>query len=387
MYSVSNFGSMISDRRRTDAYREALRQAVKPGAVVIDIGTGTGIFALSACQFGAAKVYALEPGDPIEVARAIAQANGYGDRIEFRQQLSTTFHPPVKADVIVSDLRGVLPLFEQHVPSIVDARERLLQPGGILIPQSDSVWFSVVEAPELYNRRFGVWHEKPYGFDVSAAVQPGNNTWSKGRVKVEGMLTEPACWGVLDYRSITHASFSGGATVTVRRPGVAHGLAVWFDTVLADGIGYSNSPRCPDLIYGNAFFPWLEPVAVSEGDVVSVHLSADMVSGDYVWGWSSAVSADGRKKASFDQSTFFGAPLALDRLRKRAAGYTPRLTEDGRIDQSILALFDGRHSLEQVAQAIREHFPSRFASFQQALAYVADLSQRYGCHAESASSS
>mgnify|MGYP001184895145 CR=1 FL=1 len=73
---------MIADRVRMDAYVRALRQAVVPGSVVIDIGTGTGIFAMLACQFGARRVYAIEPDDAIQVAREIAAANGFADRID-----------------------------------------------------------------------------------------------------------------------------------------------------------------------------------------------------------------------------------------------------------------------------------------------------------------
>ena len=109
MYSLSGYGEMIADRVRIAAYVQALRQAVRPGAVVVDIGTGPGIMAVLACQLGASRVYAIESDEIIQVARAIAAANGCADRIEFIEDLSTKVTLPVRADVIVSDMRGVLP--------------------------------------------------------------------------------------------------------------------------------------------------------------------------------------------------------------------------------------------------------------------------------------
>ena len=130
MYSVGAYGEMIGDSIRMRAYTQALRDAVKPGSVVLDIGTGTGIFAMLAAQFGARRVYAIEPSDAIQVARDIAAASGCADRIEFIQDISTKVTLPERVDVIISDLRGVLPLHERHIPSIVDARERFLAPEG-----------------------------------------------------------------------------------------------------------------------------------------------------------------------------------------------------------------------------------------------------------------
>src|SRR5437867_2580258 len=143
MYSIADYGAMISDEVRMGAFVRALRQAVKPGAVVIDIGTGTWIFALLACRFGARRVYAIEPDDAIQVAREIAVANGCADRIEFIQDLSTGVTLGERADVIISDIGGVLPWFQQHIPSIADARRRFLAPGGALIPQRDTAWAAV----------------------------------------------------------------------------------------------------------------------------------------------------------------------------------------------------------------------------------------------------
>ncbi|MBW3656542.1 MAG: hypothetical protein KY444_10570 [Gemmatimonadetes bacterium] len=39
-YSLLGYGDMMADRVRMDAYAAALEQAVRPGSVVLDIGTG-----------------------------------------------------------------------------------------------------------------------------------------------------------------------------------------------------------------------------------------------------------------------------------------------------------------------------------------------------------
>src|SRR4051794_6240190 len=134
MYSISGFGEMIADRVRLDAYVEALRRHVKPGCVVVDIGAGTGIFSLLACKFGARRVYAIEPSDAAELIHQTARDNGCAERISVLRQPSSELTLPERADVIVSDLRGVLPAFHHHLADIADARQRLLAPGGTLIP-------------------------------------------------------------------------------------------------------------------------------------------------------------------------------------------------------------------------------------------------------------
>ena len=65
-----------------------------------------GIFAFLASQAGARKVYAIEPCEVIAVARELAQINGYLERIEFVENVSSSVTLPERADVIVSDLGG-----------------------------------------------------------------------------------------------------------------------------------------------------------------------------------------------------------------------------------------------------------------------------------------
>ncbi|HKS42814.1 MAG TPA: 50S ribosomal protein L11 methyltransferase [Blastocatellia bacterium] len=380
MYSVFSYGSMIADRVRTDAYVQALRQAVRPGSVVLDIGTGTGIFAMLACRFGARRVYAIEPDDAISVAREAAAANGFSERIEFIQELSTRVTLPEQANIIISDLRGILPLFQHHLPAIMDARKRLLAPDGILIPRRDSLWAAIAQAPELYKEHAAVWEDDIHNLTLISGRRFAINTWRKGRMKPEQMLTEPECLATLDYKTLDSCDISAELTWTALREGVAHGISIWFDTSLIGGVGFSNAPGSQELIYGSAFFPLAEPVTLSPDDTISVAIRADLVGDDYIWRWDTRVTgrnSPGEVKANFTQSTFFATPLSLAQLRKRASNHAPSLNEDGQIEHFILSLMDGKTSLEETAHRVSDKFPEHFAKWSDALTRVSELSLKF----------
>ena len=378
MYSISGHGSMIADRVRMQAYTDALARAVKPGMVVLDIGTGTGIFSLLACRLGARRVYAIEPDNVVGMAREMAATNGCADKIEFFQDLSTNVKIDERADLIVSDIRGVLPLFQSHIPSIVDARTRLLKPDGLLIPQRDSLWAAVVEADDYYRERISFWEDTGFDFDLRAARGYVANSWTRVMLKAEQLLVEPGSWAEIDYSSVESENVGGEVSWTIEREGRAHGVAVWFDSTLVEDISFSNAPGRAALIYGQAFFPLLAPVALSAGDQIYVKLRADLVGEDYIWRWDTvARDASGHEKARFRQSNFFSSPLAPAALKKRASNYLPDLNEEGRIDSFIVSMMNGENRLGDIARRVAERFPHRFRSWPEALNRVSDLSTKY----------
>ena len=379
MYSVHSYGQMLADASRMEAYSAALQRAVKPGSVVLDLGCGPGVFALLACKLGARRVYAVEPDNVIQIAREAAMANHFGDRIEFFQNVSTEITLPERADVIISDLRGVVPWYQQHIPSIVDARNRFLEPGGILIPHRDVLWAAVVDAPERYQEIVAPWQSN--GLDLSAAKRVVTNTWRKTRIKTDELLVQPSRWATLDYYEIQSANIRAEIVWQIARSGTAHGLAVWFDSELIDEIGFSNHPDGPELIYGNGLFPFSQPIEVVEGDRVEVTLRADFIRDDYVWRWDTKFFSAGESvepKMSFKQSTFFGAPLSPEQMRKQAESYKPALDQRGEARSFIMELMTGENSLADIAERLTERFPQRYVDQQDALNEVTAVSREFG---------
>jgi len=382
MYTINQYGQMYTNKARFDAYCGALESVITPRSVVVDLGAGTGIFSLLACKLGARRVYAIEPSDAIHLAQESAKANGFSDRITCIQDLSTEVTLAEMADVIISDLSGQLPLYGHHIPSVIDARERLLAQSGMFITQQDHLRAAVVEATVQFDRLARPWGPDFYGLDLSAGWQLVSNTVCVFGDNPVKLLTDAGTFAVLDYRTITDTGANGELYWTIEKSAVAHGVVVWFDRVIADGIRISNEPGAPESIntsgvYGQAFFPWPDKVALSATDRIHFRIKANLVKDDYIWRWETEVRSEGRVKAQFRQSSLLGTPLTQGSLKKREAGRTPIATEDARIDAFILASIDGQRSLGEISRGVSKTFPMRFKKWQDALPHVAELASHY----------
>jgi len=385
IYNLNDYGRMIADQVRMDAYAKALKAVVTPDSVVLDIGAATGIHALLACKFGARQVYAVEPDDAIHLAREVAAANGFSKQIDFIQDLSTNIVLPEPADVIVSDMRGVLPLFGQHIPAIVDARQRHLAPTGRLVPCRDTLWVALVEARDLYREMVRPW-TLPYGLNMEPVKEIALNRWDAAdtdAIRSDNLLTDSYSWAVLDYTTIQSPDMSqSDISLPVRRDGTAHGWLVWFDAELVEGAGFSNGPASRKIaeVYGRAFFPLPEPVPVAEGDIITFDIRATLVDDEYDWDWSTQIyarDASDSVKVTFEQSTAYSGILDQYHLARRVAKRRPVLDQEGEIDRFILMGVDGRTTIDEIADRLLERFPDRFRGVDEACIHVYRIVQQY----------
>ena len=124
MASLENYWPMtegafhcLIDEERTLAFKSAIENAVRPGDIVVDAGSGTGILAMFAADAGAGKVYALELDENnTRVLQGIFADNGYGERIEVIQGDATTLTLPENVDVIVCEMIATALIDELQVP-------------------------------------------------------------------------------------------------------------------------------------------------------------------------------------------------------------------------------------------------------------------------------
>ncbi|XP_061351154.1 probable protein arginine N-methyltransferase 3 isoform X2 [Gastrolobium bilobum] len=162
--SYSSFGihrEMLSDKVRMDAYGQAILKnpSLLNGAVVMDVGCGTGILSLFAAQAGALRVIAVEASAKMAaVASQVANDNGFllsksqSGVNGLQKEVIEVVHgmvedidkfvelQPQSVDVLLSEWMGYCLLYESMLGSVLYARDRWLKPGGAILPDTATIF-------------------------------------------------------------------------------------------------------------------------------------------------------------------------------------------------------------------------------------------------------
>ena len=378
-YSVFSYGTMIACEPRMGIYAEALRRAVTPGCTVIDLGASFGAFALLACQYGAGRVIAIEPHASIELLMPLAKANGCADRITVFRDISTAYTPETKADVIVSDCRGTVPLFQHHIATLADARARLLAPGGTLLPMRDTLRIALVRDAERHRALTSPWSANDYGLDLTQGERFAVNNVDKAYLKPRALSSAPAELAVLDYRSITQPNVDAAVELVAERSGRVDGLLIWFDAEIAEGLGYSNAPGQPEMVYGQLFLPLAGAPRLAKGARLSVRVRATLIDGEYIWNWDWQVLGANAQPAGrlTRQSSFLSQIHSPGELASVSNTHIPALGTAMVLDRDCLALVGEGRSLEEIAHTLQERHAELLPNKKAALDHVAKCLGRY----------
>lgn len=282
--------SMLLDTARMDSFRRAIGASVQPGDVVVDIGCGSGILSFMACEAGAAKVYAIEGGPVIEVARELAADNGFADRIEFLGGWSLDVGIPEPADVLISETIGNAGLDEGIVAWTFDARQRLLRPDAVLIPQRLRLWVGAAEAFDEH-ALVAEWQATDLPYDYAAAHRRAAETLAYADLTPSNLLGQPELAADIDLATALNETITSAGHLRVDRDGTLHGLACWFDSLLCAGTTVDNMPPRTDSSWSHGFLPLPEPIAVAAGDQLSWGLSVSADGEQWTW-WVETAEAE-----------------------------------------------------------------------------------------------
>ena len=378
-YSIKDYGEMVTDRARTQAFVTALTNAITPDSVVLEIGTGAGFFALLACKLGAKKVYAIEPDIAIEIGKLCARNNPGSERITWIQGLSTAIDLPEKVDIVIGDLHGTMPFYNFNILSMRDAVTRHMKPDGIIMPRRDVLFAAPIQSPEDYKSIEAPWASDVHGLDLSAGRAFLVNTWWRRPVTDKvNMLAAALRLGEVDYATVTSPNLDGHCDWLIHSDGIVHGLSIWFDGDIGPNAGYSNAPNLPGLVYGNAFFPLETPLSVKKNERLLTKFSAKLIGDEYVYSWiSEHFDVNGKSLAKFKQSTFNSRPISPRKLAFASPDFIPELNQDGELTLQVLHAAQQKIKMADIAERIMASFPERFSSTQHALDTASKIIQKY----------
>jgi protein arginine N-methyltransferase 1 len=239
---------MLADRVRVDAYQAAIERYVHEGDVVIDLGTGTGILAFLAAARKPARVYAVDHSTILDLARRVRDANGLG-RVELLKLNSRKLELDEKADVIIQEQMGHALFDEQMVKNVVDLRDRLLKPGGRILPARFELYLDPVQLEDEFAVPFA-WEQVIHGVDFSVladlrpSVAPDYLFKLLDQHEYDHFLcdSEPVLTFDLDTVDERDLATEFKVSRTVRTAGRLDGICVHFVARFDDEISIASSP-------------------------------------------------------------------------------------------------------------------------------------------------
>lgn len=266
---------MLRDRVRTEAFRDALEAAVRPGDVVLDVGSGSGILSLFAARAGAARVYAVEQTSIAELARELIASNGLSEVVEVIQGDIGEIDLPEKVDVLVSEWLGGFGIDEGMLVPVVTARDRWLKPDGLMIPAGVDAWTALVEDAYL-TETLAFLRSGPYGVELSGlVVRTVNEIFYSGperHLAPSDVRSKPAKLWTTDAARISledaRAPHEAEIGLHIDEPGLANALGLWFTTELHPGTTLATGPGRPPTHWGMTTAPLRAPIELDPGSVV-----------------------------------------------------------------------------------------------------------------------
>ncbi|MFZ4578977.1 MAG: methyltransferase domain-containing protein [Myxococcota bacterium] len=248
--SLDTHRRMLADGPRMEAYARAIAATVRPGMVVLDAGTGSGILAAQAALAGARTVYAVDNSDALDLAVEVFAASGVADRVrpvrgDFRNVALSE-----KVDVIITETFGAFGLAEDGMSDIAECATRNLAPGGVVLPRALDLWLAPTSDRAALDEAVGPFASFR-GVVLSPLQQAG---WGRGitrELRADALIAEP--------QRILHAALgqdspAGTAAIFEVADAEFVGWCGWFDLDMGDFV-FSTGPSAPMTHWKQQYLP------------------------------------------------------------------------------------------------------------------------------------
>eukprot|EP00929_Paragymnodinium_shiwhaense_P037188 TRINITY_DN19858_c0_g1_i1.p1 TRINITY_DN19858_c0_g1~~TRINITY_DN19858_c0_g1_i1.p1 ORF type:complete len:428 (+),score=83.14 TRINITY_DN19858_c0_g1_i1:54-1286(+) len=281
---------MLRDDLRVGGYVAGMEGAANrlKGATVMDIGTGSGILAMTAAKLGAKKVYAVEASPAMaRVASRLVRANDLATVVEVipkhLEEITEEDVPAGSVDVIVSELFSHMLVGEVGLQVVTQAKSRFLKPGGLVLPERARLKLSPFEDKELTAellQRHSFWSQQNFcGFDLSSALPMA---WEQALYENIVDIVDPRSLLVAPDAAPAHELDLAGPTdpehwrmiafevefSPLKKEAIIDGFCGWWDVVFSGGDAepapaLSTSPDAPPTVWAQCRFLLKEPLVVS----------------------------------------------------------------------------------------------------------------------------
>ncbi len=267
--------TLLRDAVRNQVFYEALKASVTGDSVVLDIGAGTGIWAVAAAKMGAKRVVAIDTDEMLTgVIKMLAVEHGVADRVEAIWGNSFDIQLEREFDIVVSETIGYFGYDENIVSIMHDARTRFLKDDGLIIPETLSLHAA---AGHLKTCSETVPAGLPFDLDGLRRLNLHSPRVLKKPDDVQ-LLTPPQCLVQTDLRNTaeTPSLENMRAAWQIDDAAAINCFVLWVESRLASGVSLSTRDT-------TSWLPYLYRIEPVDGAFSHVELDLSLTPVSSCW--------------------------------------------------------------------------------------------------------
>jgi tetratricopeptide (TPR) repeat protein len=267
---------MMNEQNRNQAYFDALKAVINPQSTVFEIGTGSGLLAMMAAKLGAKQVTTCETVPLIaETAQEIIADNKFEKTVKVIAKKSTDISIgaglEAKADILVSEIFSSELLGEHVLPSLEDAKKRLLKPHGKVIPAAGSIMIGLFTGDDI---RRNLVVEDAFGFNLQGfnKIVSNKRMIARNDLNIE-LLSDGVSAFVFDFEGESDfPAQSKTLEITATKAGTCYGLVQWMQLDMNGDqkVMFENHPSQTSKVsnWQQCAYLFDTPIDVKAGQVV-----------------------------------------------------------------------------------------------------------------------
>jgi tetratricopeptide (TPR) repeat protein len=270
---------MMNEQNRNQAYFDALKAVVTDKSSVFEIGTGSGLLAMMAAKLGAKQVTTCETVALIaETAQQIIADNKFEKTIKVIAKKSTDITIGAdlaeKADILVSEIFSSEMLGEHVLPSLEDAKKRLLKPNGKVIPAAGSIMIGLFTGEDI---RRNLLVDDAFGFNLQGfnKIVSQKRMIARNDLNIE-LLSDGVAAFSFDFEGESNFSAeSKSLQITTTKTGLCYGLVQWLQLDMNGNqkVMFENHPSQATKVsnWQQCAYLFDTPFEVKAGQIVTIN--------------------------------------------------------------------------------------------------------------------
>ncbi len=250
----------LFDQKRTKAFRSAIKNTVKKGDIVVDMGTGSGVLAMFAVEAGAERVYAVElDRNNIKTLDEIFKINGYQDKIVILEGDVTKIKLPEKVDVVIGEMIATGLIEELQVPAMNNILKYAKKDAKVVLKEYESCVDLVSHRDYLYGHKFKMVRYEIPGIAGSKSIA----------------FSDKIAYSKINFSVFNKdKKISEKIRLVVHKDGIINGIRITGKTFFCDGSDFDYS-----VAYSFPIILPIDDIKVKNGDEFVVSISYTLCSG------------------------------------------------------------------------------------------------------------